>query len=75
LRWLLDMRLLSSCSDETHHEEKRVEADMNFAGLFQQRLDPSSRRSTSRFADLKRRPGFFAVADHFAANGPREVTV
>jgi hypothetical protein len=48
---------------------------MNFAGLFQQRLDPSSRRSTSRFADLKRRPGFFAVADHFAANGPREVTV
>jgi hypothetical protein len=37
--------------------------------------DPSSRRSISRFADLKRRPGFFAVADHFAANGPCEVTV
>ena len=49
---------------------------MNFAGLFQQRLEALHREGRYRvFADLKRRRGFFPVADHFAANGSREVTV
>ena len=49
---------------------------MNFAGLFQQRLESLHREGRYRvFADLKRRRGFFPVADHFAANGSREVTV
>ena len=49
---------------------------MNFAGLFQQRLQSLHREGRYRvFADLKRRRGSFPVADHFAANGSREVTV
>ena len=49
---------------------------MNFAGLFQQRLETLHREGRYRvFADLKRRRGCFPVADHFAANGSREVTV
>ena len=49
---------------------------MNFEGLFQQRLETLHREGRYRvFADLKRRRGFFPVADHFAANGSREVTV
>ena len=49
---------------------------MNFEGLFQQRLDTLHREGRYRiFADLKRRRGCFPVADHFAANGAREVTV
>ena len=49
---------------------------MNFAGLLQQRLEALHREGRYRiFADLKRRRGFFPVADHFAANGSREVTV
>ncbi len=49
---------------------------MNFAGLFQQRLEALHQEGRYRvFADLKRRRGFFPVADHFAANGSREVTV
>ena len=51
-------------------------ADMNFEGLFQQRLETLHREGRYRvFADLKRRRGFFPVADYFAANGSREVTV
>ena len=49
---------------------------MNFEDLFQQRLEALHREGRYRvFADLKRRRGFFPVADHFAANGAREVTV
>jgi 5-aminolevulinate synthase len=49
---------------------------MNFEGLFQQRLETLHQEGRYRiFADLKRRRGFFPVADHFAANGSREVTV
>ena len=49
---------------------------MNFEGLFQQRLETLHREGRYRvFADLKRRRGFFPVADHFAGNGSREVTV
>ena len=49
---------------------------MNFECLFQQRLETLHREGRYRvFADLKRRRGFFPVADHFAANGSREVTV
>ena len=52
------------------------ETAMNFAGLFQQRLDALHREGRYRvFADLKRRRGSFPIADHFAANGSREVTV
>ncbi len=49
---------------------------MNLEGLFQQRLETLHREGRYRtFADIKRRRGFFPVADHFAANGSREVTV
>src|SRR6476659_5381107 len=49
---------------------------MNFAGLFRQRLEALHREGRYRvFADLKRRRGFFPVADHCAANGSREVTI
>ena len=49
---------------------------MNFEGLLQQRLETLHREGRYRvFADLKRRRGFFPVADHFAASGSREVTV
>ncbi|MDQ8699772.1 5-aminolevulinate synthase [Hyphomicrobium sp. LHD-15] len=49
---------------------------MNFEHLFQQRLAALQREGRYRvFADLKRRRGAFPVADHFAANGSREVTV
>ena len=49
---------------------------MNFEALFQQRLDTLHREGRYRvFADLKRRCGSFPVANHFAANGSREVTV
>jgi 5-aminolevulinate synthase len=52
------------------------ENDMNFADLLQRRLEALHREGRYRvFADLKRRRGFFPVADHFAANGSREVTV
>jgi 5-aminolevulinate synthase len=49
---------------------------MNLEGVFQQRLETLHREGRYRtFADLKRRRGFFPVAEHFAANGSREVTV
>ncbi len=49
---------------------------MNFERLFQQRLETLHREGRYRvFADLKRRRGFFPVADHFTANGSREVAV
>jgi 5-aminolevulinate synthase len=49
---------------------------MNFEQLLQQRLDALHQEGRYRvFADLKRRRGFFPVADHFAVNGAREVTV
>jgi 5-aminolevulinate synthase len=49
---------------------------MDFEGLLQPRLESLHREGRYRvFADLKRRRGFFPVADHFAANGPREVAV
>ena len=49
---------------------------MNFEGLFQQRLETLHQEGRYRiFADLKRRRGFFPMADHYAANGSREVTV
>jgi 5-aminolevulinate synthase len=52
------------------------ETDMNLEGVFQQRLETLHREGRYRtFADLKRRRGFFPVAEHFAANGPRDVTV
>jgi 5-aminolevulinate synthase len=52
------------------------ETDMILEGLFQQRLETLHREGRYRtFADIKRRRGFFPVADHFAANGSREVTV
>jgi 5-aminolevulinate synthase len=52
------------------------ETDMNLDGVFQQRLESLHREGRYRiFADLKRRRGFFPVADHLAANGSREVTV
>jgi 5-aminolevulinate synthase len=48
----------------------------NFGGLLQQRLEALHREGRYRiFADLKRRRGFFPVADYFAATGSREVTV
>jgi 5-aminolevulinate synthase len=49
---------------------------MNFERLLQQRLETLHQEGRYRvFADLKRRRGSFPVADHFVANGPREVTV
>jgi 5-aminolevulinate synthase len=49
---------------------------MNFERLLQERLEGLHQEGRYRvFADLKRRRGFFPVADHFAANGPRAVTV
>jgi 5-aminolevulinate synthase len=52
------------------------EADMDLEGMFQQRLESLHREGRYRvFADLKRRRGFFPVADHFAGHGSREVTV
>jgi 5-aminolevulinate synthase len=49
---------------------------MHFERLLQQRLESLHREGRYRvFADLKRRRGSFPVADHFAADGPREVTV
>jgi len=50
--------------------------DMNFEGLLQQRLETLHGEGRYRvFADLKRRRGFFPVADYFATSGSREVTV
>jgi 5-aminolevulinate synthase len=52
------------------------ETGMSFEGLLQQRLESLHQEGRYRvFADLKRRRGSFPVADHFAANGLREVTV
>jgi 5-aminolevulinate synthase len=49
---------------------------MNFESLVQQRLESLHREGRYRvFADLKRRRGSFPVADHFAAEGSREITV
>src|SRR5262245_59206055 len=49
---------------------------MNFEGLLNERLESLHREGRYRiFADLKRRRGRFPLAEHFAANGPREVTV
>ena len=60
----------------TAMRERVQQTGMNFDGLFQQRLDSLHREGRYRiFADLKRRRGFFPVADHFAAHGSREVTV
>jgi 5-aminolevulinate synthase len=52
------------------------DAGMKLEGLLQQRLEGLRREGRYRvFADLKRRRGFFPVADQFAAEGAREVTV
>jgi 5-aminolevulinate synthase len=49
---------------------------MNFDRLFLERLETLHREGRYRvFADLKRRRGAFPIAEHFAANGSREVTV
>lgn len=49
---------------------------MNFEHMVERRLEALHREGRYRvFADLKRRRGCFPVADHFAAEGPREVTV
>ena len=50
--------------------------DIIFEDVFEQRLEALHREGRYRvFADLKRRRGRFPVADHFAADGSREVTV
>jgi 5-aminolevulinate synthase len=57
-------------------EEVMKRVDIFFEDVFQQRLEALHREGRYRvFADLKRRRGAFPVADHFAAKGPREVTV
>jgi 5-aminolevulinate synthase len=49
---------------------------MNLESVFQQRLETLRQEGRYRiFADLKRRRGFFPVADYFASNGSRDVTV
>ena len=49
---------------------------MNLDILLQQRLQTLHREGRYRvFADLRRRRGFFPVAEHIAANGASEVTV
>jgi 5-aminolevulinate synthase len=49
---------------------------MNFERVLQQRLESLHREGRYRvFADLKRRRGSFPLAEHFAANGSREITV
>jgi 5-aminolevulinate synthase len=49
---------------------------MNFESLVQQRLESLHQEGRYRvFADLKRRRGFFPVADHFATGGSREIAV
>jgi 5-aminolevulinate synthase len=49
---------------------------MNFERMLQQRLESLHREGRYRvFADLKRRRGSFPVADHFAPDGAREITV
>jgi 5-aminolevulinate synthase len=53
-----------------------IRADIFFEDVFEQRLAALHREGRYRvFADLKRRRGRFPVADHFAANASREVTV
>ncbi len=49
---------------------------MNFEDVLRRRIESLHLEGRYRvFADLKRRRGLFPVADHFAANGSREVTV
>jgi 5-aminolevulinate synthase len=49
---------------------------MNFESLVQQCLESLHQEGRYRvFADLKRRRGFFPVADHLAADESREITV
>jgi 5-aminolevulinate synthase len=49
---------------------------MNFDGLLQRRLDALHREGRyGVFTDLKCRRGRFPVADHFAENGSRKITV
>ena len=49
---------------------------MDVERMLRQRLESLRREGRYRvFADVMRRRGGFPVADHFAADGPREVTV
>ncbi|MGE0024656.1 MAG: 5-aminolevulinate synthase, partial [Hyphomicrobium sp.] len=49
---------------------------MDVARVLRQRLESLRREGRYRvFADVKRRRGAFPVAEHFTADGPREVTV
>jgi 5-aminolevulinate synthase len=55
---------------------EKTEVDMNFEDMVKRRLEALHREGRYRvFADLKRRRGCFPVADYFATEGPREVTV